>query len=323
MKYGHALSKLFPKCLTTTIYLWSVYAAIKSVTIINTRLVAFFVVSVTFISLYTYYKIIIVGPGTCNDFPSLKVRDMHAAENGLELPPEFITKRSFTLKKDGRFRICQTCHSWKPDRCHHCSSCNQCILKMDHHCPWFAECVGYKNQKYFIQFLLYSTFYSMAVLIITSLELYTWFQEEGFEKELIDFTLLALWLLAVVISISLGIFTIFSIVQLCLNQTTIELYTLRRYKEEIAFLNEFSNEPIKGAINIFDLGSWKLNWMDVMGTSVLEWILPIQKRKDSFDGNGLYFQVNRNVNNSLLESMDLQDRLLRRVTPRSSLDIER
>lgn len=37
----------------------------------------------------------------------------------------------------------------KPDRTHHCSSCNRCILKMDHHCPWLNNCVGHKNYKPF------------------------------------------------------------------------------------------------------------------------------------------------------------------------------
>jgi palmitoyltransferase len=26
------------------------------------------------------------------------------------------------------------CHVFKPDRCHHCSICNRCVLNMDHHC---------------------------------------------------------------------------------------------------------------------------------------------------------------------------------------------
>lgn len=30
--------------------------------------------------------------------------------------------------------ICKKCIKPKPPRTHHCSICNRCILKMDHHC---------------------------------------------------------------------------------------------------------------------------------------------------------------------------------------------
>lgn len=33
--------------------------------------------------------------------------------------------------------ICKKCISPKPPRAHHCSICNKCILKMDHHCRKF------------------------------------------------------------------------------------------------------------------------------------------------------------------------------------------
>ena len=56
---------------------------------------------------------------------------------------------SFERKKYGGIRMCQRCLRTKPDRCHHCSQCNRCVLKMDHHCPWVANCVGFQNQKYF------------------------------------------------------------------------------------------------------------------------------------------------------------------------------
>ncbi|KAJ8673088.1 hypothetical protein QAD02_004349 [Eretmocerus hayati] len=51
--------------------------------------------------------------------------------------------------------VCTRCETYRPPRAHHCRICRRCIRKMDHHCPWINNCVGEKNQKYFIQFLVY------------------------------------------------------------------------------------------------------------------------------------------------------------------------
>ena len=54
--------------------------------------------------------------------------------------------------------FCKKCKSYKPPRTHHCSDCDRCVLKMDHHCPWINNCVGYKNMDSFVRFLFFVIF---------------------------------------------------------------------------------------------------------------------------------------------------------------------
>lgn len=320
-----SISDLFPKCLTLWLYLWTSYVTLSRVTIISFPFMATIVVFLILIGLYTYFKVAFTDPGSPLNYEILKVYDMQAVENGAELPPEFLSQRSITIKRDGRFRVCRTCHVWKPDRCHHCSRCDRCILKMDHHCPWFPGCVGFNNQKYFIQFLLYGTMYSFTILAFTSAQLIYWFKSGQYEYELINFLLLSVWLLAVAVSISLGCFTGFSVYQVTKNRTTVEMHLLRRYREELEVLTEACNPTGSLKENAYDLGSSSENWKDVMGCSLFEWLFPIatsrsMKNRNSLDYKGLYYELRGEINERLLESATLQDRLLRRLTPRSSMD---
>jgi len=66
------------------------------------------------------------------------------------------TLHTLGKKRSGNRRSCKWCQKFKPDRCHHCRLCKTCVLKMDHHCPWIYNCVGFQNYKYFFLLLFYS-----------------------------------------------------------------------------------------------------------------------------------------------------------------------
>ncbi|KAK6228251.1 hypothetical protein SCA6_000591 [Theobroma cacao] len=61
-------------------------------------------------------------------------------------------------KKNGvQSKYCDKCAAYKPPRAHHCRVCRRCILRMDHHCLWINNCVGYWNYKAFFTLVLYAT----------------------------------------------------------------------------------------------------------------------------------------------------------------------
>ncbi|XP_008469018.1 palmitoyltransferase ZDHHC16-like [Diaphorina citri] len=72
---------------------------------------------------------------------------------GFSTSPGHPPKHSVSSKSSD---VCKKCLTPKPPRTHHCSICDQCILKMDHHCPWMNHCVGHWNHRYFYMFMIYT-----------------------------------------------------------------------------------------------------------------------------------------------------------------------
>ncbi|XP_076253049.1 palmitoyltransferase ZDHHC6 [Rhynchophorus ferrugineus] len=159
-------------------------------------------------------------------------------------------------------QMCGICQGYKAPRSHHCRKCGRCVLKMDHHCPWINNCVGWGNHAHFTYFLLFAILGCFHASIVLGCSLYRAIYRVNYLHYKIDnvpivnlgligmiMTVLALGF-AIGVVWAVGLLLYFQIRAIIRNRTGIEDWIL----EKANYRRRYTTEQF---VYPYNLGRWR------------------------------------------------------------------
>ncbi|KAJ3671787.1 hypothetical protein LUZ60_007866 [Juncus effusus] len=170
------------------------------------------------------------------------------AHSGPPAPPP--TKDVLVNGAVVKVKYCNTCMLYRPPRCSHCSICNNCVERFDHHCPWVGQCIGKRNYRLFFIFISSTTILCIYVFTFCWVNLIKItrahncnlgraFLRSPISALLIVYTFIATWFV--------GGLTTFHFYLVCTNQTTYENF---RYRYD-GKSNQYNRGCFKNLLEIF------------------------------------------------------------------------
>ncbi|XP_033951266.1 palmitoyltransferase ZDHHC12-B isoform X1 [Pseudochaenichthys georgianus] len=97
-------------------------------------------------SVLLYFAVSLMDPG----FILSEDRDLQFTLGVTEEQQDMIPPTTKSLRQ----RRCGHCLlQQQPMRSKHCQTCQHCVRRYDHHCPWIENCVGERNHRWFVLYL--------------------------------------------------------------------------------------------------------------------------------------------------------------------------
>jgi len=142
--------------------------------------------------------------------------------------------------------VCYTCQIPKPLRSKHCRTCNRCVYRFDHHCPWLNACVGLNNHPYFVLFLLFQSLVLVLLAYVSIPELIYWDGSLPHNTSSRRFWICCVAAEALCVGILVGSLTGQQMFRVMRNLTTNEVMNANRYSYVKIGPREYRND--------FDMG---------------------------------------------------------------------